>query len=504
MVPSLILAFFNGLLERRTGPPKLEPMFAPRRAKAAASEMAKRLGNLEMKEPGSYDLAELYERILAAWRRDRSLYGVSARDLRRLPFVVFYSPTDGNPSRGQDSTNYWLGAQTGIVREYERWLFNGLRAGSVRELLKQFVAAYPVDLPTFEDLRQLLRRSMEVKGISSPPPSLEKWRQRCFDFRLLQEDGNLSFVEDLVSASDPVGDILSQSGFDTGLARCRFLESGLRGFLPTVSTMLVNDSIEDKHLGRLLTLLECEGKLRFDEQPIRVEIASAFLSPYIDRSPPADAREQLQSFFLDHFGDPRLPSGRHRWHGVGEDLRHVVSRWLVKEALDGFIRLVKETAFDQHWRYRQRFWMACFSGGLIQDAWFVLGSRARRLLMRLEEHRPGATGRLRGASPEQSVLLLRMSGVTVAEWSNSGSCRMWLDGNEDAPKLYQGRVYSGTELRHGSDCSIQHRGSEYGRWQDQVARWLRENTGATISRGEYMPAEPSWPARRPHGRRNHI
>ena len=492
-------------LKRRTGPPKLEPVFEPRRAKIAASKVAKQLGDVEMIEPEPYDLPDLYERILAAWRRDSSLYRVSARDLRRLPFVVFYSPTDGNRSRGQDSTNYWLGAQTGIVREYEQWLSNGLRAGSVRALLKQFLAVYPVDLPTFEDLRKLLQRAMEMEGNSSPPPSLEKWRQRCFDFRLLQEGGNLSFVETLVSASDPVEDILSQTGFDTGLVRCRFLESGVREFLPTVSTMLAHDSIEDKQLARVLTLLECGGKLRFDEQSIRVEIASALLGPYMDRPPPpVDTRDQLQSFFLGHFGDPRLLSGSHRWYGVGEEVRHVVSRWLVKEALDGFIRLVKETALDQHWRYRQRFWMACFNRGLIEDAWFVLGSRARRLLRRLEEHPPGATGRLSGASPEQSVLLLRMSGVTIAEWSHNGSCRIWLDGNEDAPKLYQGRDYSGAELRRGSDFSQRHDGSASGRWQDEVARWLRENTGASIGRGEYMPNERSWASRRPHGKRHRI
>ncbi len=486
-------------LERWAGLPKLNRVFEPRRTRDAASRVAKQLGDVEIKRPDPYDLNDLYKRIMVSWRQDRSLEQVDARDLRRLPFVLFYSPTDGNRSRGQDSTNYWLGAQTGIVREYERWLSNGLRAGSVRELLKQFLAVYPVDLPTFEDLRQLLQRAMEMEGTSSPPPSLEKWRQRCFDFRLLQEGGNLSFVETLVSASDPVEDILSQSGFDTGLARCRFLESGVREFLPTISTMLARDSIDDTQLARVLTLLEREGKLRFDEQSIRVEIASALLGPYMDTPPPADTRDQLYRFFLHHFDDPRLPSGKHRWYGVGEEIRHVVSRWLVKEALDGFIRLIKETAKEQHWRYRQSFWMAWFNQGIIDDAWFVFGSRARKELRGLEEHRPDATGRLSGASSKQSVLLLRMSGVTIAEWSHDGSCRIWLDGNKDAPKLYQARDYSNTELMRGSDFSERHDGSEYGRWQDKVARRLRENTGASIGRAEYMPNERSWASRRPHG-----
>ena len=489
-------------LERWTRPVQLEPAF-PRRTRAAASKVASILGDPEMKEPERYDLDDWYERIMSAWQRDGSLDQVSALDLRRrLPFVLFYSPTDDSRTRGQDPTNYLLGAQPGIVREYGRWLSNGARAQSVRELLKQFLGAYPVDLPTFDDLRQMLQRAME--GTSSASPSLEKWRQRCLDFGLLQEGGNLSFVEKLFSASDPVEDFLGRAGFDAGLARCRFLESGVHEFLPTVSTMLAHDSIDDTQLARVFTLLECEGKLRFDEQSIRVEIASALLGPYVDTPPPADTRDQLQRFFLHHFGDPRLPSGRHRWYGVGEEVRHVVSRWLVKEALDGFIRLIKDTAKEQHWRYRESFWMAWFNQGIIDDAWFVLGSRARILLRRLEEHRPDATGRLSGASSEQSVLLLRMSGVTIAEWSHNGSCRIWLDGNEDAPRLYQARDYSGTELKRGSDFSQRHDGSAYGRWQDKVARWLRENTGASIGRGEYMPNERSWASRRSYGKRHRI
>ena len=130
--------------------------------------------------------------------------------------------------------------------------------------------------------------------------------------------------------------------------------------------------------------------------------------------------------------------------------------------------------------------MACFRKDIIRDARFVLGSRASRLRKRLLKQHQGTAGILRGAEGGQSVLLLRMSGVTVAEWSHNGSCRFWLDGNPDAPK-YQGRVYSGDELRRGSDFSQRHDGSEHGRWQDQVARWLRENTGASINRGEYMP-----------------
>ena len=477
---------FKDSLERWTRPPKLDPVFEPRRTKVAASKVAKRLGDIEMKEPEPYDLNDLYGRILAAWRRDSSLYRVSARDLRRLPFVVFYSPTDGNRSRGQDSTNYWLGAQTGIVREYERWLSNGLRAGSVRELLKQFLAVYPVDLPTFEDLRQLLQMAME--GTSSLSPSLEKWRQRCLDFGLLQEGGDLSFVENLVSASDPVDDFLGRAGFEAGLARSGFLASGIRKHLPNFSTRLTRDSNHGTELERLLTLLECEGKLRFDDRAMRSEVATALLRPCAEHPPEPATRKRLQPFFLRHFGHPRLESGKHKWSGIPDEIQRVVIRWLVEVVIEQFFQLVKQTALDRHWRYREAFWRAFLP--LDPDVWFVLGPRAERLLEKMPERKDEdeTTPILRGGQGDQSVLLLhlREAGVTIAEWSHNGACRFWLDGTPDAPALYKS-TYSREDLVSEPDFLQRHDGSSEGRWQDRIAHWLRDNTGVEIDRAEYFP-----------------
>lgn len=492
----------KNLLDGWSGPPKVGDLFEPRRARAAESEVKKRLGDVEMKEPESYDLDDLYKRIKASWLQDGSLERVSARDLRRLPFVLFYSPTDGNRTRGQGSTNYWLGAQPGIVRAYDQWLSNGQRSGSVREMLKQFLGAYPVDLRTFEDLRQLLRKTVE--GGSSPPPSLKKWQQRCLDFGFLEKDGNLSFVNKLVSASDSVDDILSQAGLEEGLERCKFLKSGVRKFLPNISTRLSRDGIDDTQLARMLTLLECEGKLRFEEKSFRVELASALLGPFMDTPPPADTKDQLQSFFQRHFGDPRLPSGKRQWFDVREEVRRVVIRWLVERALEQFFLLVKETALDRHWRYREAFWRAFHLQGMIDDIWFVLGPHAKDFLRKTNKKRDETetSADLRGAQGDQSVLLLRMPGVTIAEWSHNGSCRIWLDDNRDKPRLYESRYYR-RDLMSGADFEQAHHGSDRGSWQDMIAGWLRENTGASIYRTHYMPADQSGLMQRRHNVRPH-
>ena len=126
-----------------------------------------------------YDLQELHLRIGRAWARDDSLDGISPRDLRQLPWVLFYPP-DRNP-------NHWLGGDSRLVREYNSWLVSGRRTRSALALLHEFLRAYPTDLRTFDNLRESLRRFL---GDSRRPPlpSVRKWHQRCRDFGLLDAD----------------------------------------------------------------------------------------------------------------------------------------------------------------------------------------------------------------------------------------------------------------------------------------------------------------------------
>ena len=301
--------------------------------------------------------------------------------------------------------------------------------------------------------------------------------------------GDRSFVENLLSASDAVDDVLYRAGFDAGLARAGILNSGIRAYLPSVEAQLNQKRLDGAQIDRLLKLLEFEGKLRFDNTAMRAEVATALLRPFVERTPEQATKERLQPFFLRHFSDPRLGTGKHRWSGVPDEIRRVVIRWLVERTLEQFFLLVKETALDRHWRYREAFWRAFHEHGLIDDIWFILGRNAKDMLRRMntKKDETETTADLRGGQGDQSVLLLRMPGVTIAEWSHNGSCRIWLDGNSNAPELYQENAYSGDDLRNGSDFSQPHVRSEDGRWQDKVAQWLRDNTGVEIARSEYFP-----------------
>lgn len=472
---------FKDSLAGWTGLPNLDSRFEPRMTRAAARSARTLLADATPRVPDQFDLERLHRRVTVEWHRHHSLDGLRPRDLGKLPWILFYPP-DSDRQR-------WLGAIPGLVRQYGRWLRRGRRTRALLTLLHEFLRAYPTDLPTFNDIRLLLRRGLN-RGATVAPPSMRKWEHRCMQFGLLEPPRTPRFVSHFLSDSENPDKLLDAAGLSSGLARSGFLKSGIRTVVKRPTSTRSAGTLR-----RLLALIECEGALRFDDRSMRVEIANGLLGPYIHRAPQGETKEILQSFFLRHFRDPRLPSGKQRWGGVPEDVRRVVVRWLVERALDQFFVLLKETAYDHHWRYREAFWRAFLDEGLIDDIWFVLGSRAEGLLRRMSDDPEvvETTAELYAAQSDQSVLLMRMPGVTIAEWSHSGSCHLWLDGIGGAPNLYKQR-YSAYELRrpypydnNRDGHSQRHDGSDHGRWQNHIATWLRSNTGIDIDRDSYFP-----------------
>jgi hypothetical protein len=467
---------FKQFLERRADlrwpGGNIDRHFQPTYIRKAAAAVEKTLGDVEPRKPAKRDLELLHRRIHESFRRHGSISQVSSRDLRRLPWVMFFP--------AHEKTEVWLGANSEVIRSYGQWLAEGRRSRAAISLLHEFLRIYPADLKTFEELRSLLRLSIET----AETPSLRRWKQRCTAYHLLDENGDRQFVRQMIAGDESFSDTLYAAGLDRGLDRCRFLASGTEKCLNDATATLRGGRPNQARLARFLEWLESDGELRFEA--LRVETACALLEPFIDKHPEADTETRLREFFLRCLGDPRLPRS-HGWSRVPFEVRHVLTRWLVKLVLDDFFRLLDETALDRHWRYRKSFWMAYFQREFITDAWIVLGKQASQMARRSFEQGDRATGKLRaGAQRGQSVLLLRLSGMTVAEWSHNGTCRIWLDGNHNAPKMYQ-PLYSGEDFRHGEDFSQRHIGSERGTWQGHIAHWMGENTGTWLHANEYMP-----------------
>ena len=466
----------SGRLADWVGFTPLPATFRPQRIIEAAERVREKMEVSEAKPPAAYDMGDLYRRVRDTWTSTQSLNSLAARDMKRLPWVLYFLP----PARAHPPSSRMLGEDPDLVQCYGAWLAQRSKSAAVRALLYNFLGYYPRTHGTFDAVRETLLR--EVRA--SKTPSLNRWWRRCREHGLLDENGDLRFLRSLVASSETISSILEATGLTGLLARSGFLKSGLLRYLHQDSQAILTE----EHAGTLDRLLEFStvaNQLRFNTIDVRVAIAVSLLEPFQQQTAPAVTRERLKRFFLGCYGDPRLT---HRdaagWHGVSDGARTVFRRWLAEEALDGFFRIVKETALDRHWRYRNVFWRAYLDRGLIHDAWFALGSKASALARRLDLDSAAA---LRGAGADQSVLILGMSGATVVEWSHNGACRVWLSGHREAPKPYLDD-YHGEDLRKESDFMQRHSGSETGSWQDKLATWLYDQIGVRVPRNAYFPS----------------
>lgn len=139
------------------------------------------------------------------------------------------------------------------------------------------------------------------------------------------------------------------------------------------------------------------------------------------------------------------------------------------------------------WRYRRKFWSAYLPH--ITDAWVAFGSQgehlARETARRTEDNNFKRFGLLHGAvAGTHAVLIMTIGDLTIAEWSHSGKCRMWLRGHPNAPKLYASH-YRAEDLRWSEWWEASHTGNEAYGWQGKFAEKIRRETGVSVSSAEY-------------------
>jgi hypothetical protein len=132
--------------------------------------------------------------------------------------------------------------------------------------------------------------------------------------------------------------------------------------------------------------------------------------------------------------------------------------------------------------------------GAIDDAWLALGANVHASA-RARQDLGSAFGRLEGAgaSGDQSVLLLRIGPLLIAEWSHNGSMRAWLA--DEAPRLGRASYARGDlirsclpfpsdPIRRGlSDTTtsgLRHAGSATGIWQRRAALLLARHANIRL------------------------
>ena len=435
----------------------------------AAERVVERFQDLDPKPPEAFELEPIWQRIAQAWRSG-DLSSLARRDVRYAPFIFFYPPTDRQK---------WLGADPSFVERFFKTAPGADRPRVIVALLQEFLHAAEPELPSYVTLRTLLR----ARIVNGPAElRLRRWRDICEKHGLLERNNHLRLIASWQALGRPsVDGFLSETGLPQKIAQSALMRRAVKTILADLQRELRGEPVDDSKLNDGLGWLRMNDHLRFED--LNRETAEALLSPLVSRSPQDETAKLLRRFFLACFGDPRTVRIK-GWAGVRDELRKVFLRMLVGPTLEAFFKILDSTA-DPQWEYRKQFWSAYHQARVIEEAWLALGRSAWGLA---GPKLRGECGRLVGAERQQSVLLLRLRGLTIAEWSHNGSCRLWVSRRADKPTLGKSQ-YEAVDLRGGQepDARYPHVWPEKGSWQSSVASWIFENTGIRLRESDYMP-----------------
>ena len=184
-------------------------------------------------------------------------------------------------------------------------------------------------------------------------------------------------------------------------------------------------------------------------------------------------KDKCLAIFYSRLGDPRFGDSRFNWHGVVSQVSiDIFSHWLSAEDLETFFELIRQTAVDSMWRYREKFWRAYLP--YIVKTKIFLGSAATQLARKVElKH-----GKLNGAAADQSVFIFQIGRYIFSEWSHSGKLRVHksdLTMNLFEENLFETNVVSREILVDNAVDEWIHSSPQTNFWQREVEAWIERH-----------------------------
>ena len=429
------------------------------------------------------DIASIAQRLRKQYRKSRT---AGYRDLplgliRKLPYAYFVPGQDCLTEQEPELVRmYWqefLPAAMDQPRRAKRWF-------------TPLFFMYCQDFnPVAVEFRTYAQNVLNALGIGAGDASIERMRD-------LQK--RLSFFQ-----PNLVGPLLGSSLLNTGKRVLDGLEANLL-WPESLNTRLVEHAfasalslgpqamMRPEAIDRVLDWSRNAAQPRYPH--LRISLANSMLLPWDRARAPDSIKSKLVTYFVKHYHDPRLlgpANPGHQWQGVSQDAVATVRRWLAGDTLRGFLQILQRTA-DEIWQYREKFWMAYYDAGYVEEAWLVLGDQAALQARQIFGNQPSMTyGRFTGgATPQQSVLLLKIGGLVFSEWSHNGSLRAYRDNDPKAPRLYDQR-YHGVDLRdpvsldfhrgQNERPQLTHAASSYGTWQRKARDFINRETNQYLS-----------------------
>jgi hypothetical protein len=440
---------------------------------AVAEQIASKLA-APSKEPAHFDLQVIDHKFRDAIASN-DWQDITQRDWKWAPYLFWSKQPLPNEELFVDKYLNWLNANP-LASNWRHLIFVYLRGFNHHSDCRH----------VYKKLSRAIRGAFQDELLAH---RLQGWRKRDESFDLFSEQFSTHKAVSayFYKAQSNRKHFADMTGLQGELSQVGYAEAV--GFEMFHTNQFAQDNVIESVRSYHLT---DDGNLRFPNQ--RVQLIQFHLAPWLTGkdSPPTSTKLDVQSWLLKRFGDPRLPKHRNDgWRGVGDRELRVVYRWLTGETLNQFFSIIDELALERQWEYRKAFWKAYYDKELLSDAWVALGPAASRFARRAFSGKLTAA-QLDGATDEQSVLLMRIGDLIVAEWSHQGKCRAWKDGNKNAPKLYE-LSYTRSDLvrksihivEHHQQDGISHQSSDTYWWQNQLSTFIYNETGVRIQERDY-------------------
>ena len=346
----------------------------------------------------------------------------SSRELRALPFIIY------EPSLTLNHTKAILS------------MMDFSRTSHLRGVLSVYLFNHD-DSSKTELLRQALN---ELRGVESV--SLRKVfaaRDKLFADNCMANTVRLFADKLSVEAS------LEELGLSNFYKASQFIQLALKLFFRSNAAPLP---------AKFKLLAEPDSE--FDTyRNIFPAVADAMIQD-VDRT--GYGKDKCVAIFYGRLGDPRFGSTRFNWSGVSQRAIDIFSHWLSAEDLETFFELIRQTAVDRMWRYREKFWRA-YLPRIVNTRIFLGNVAAAQIKGKVNLNH----GDLRGAAANQSVFIFQIGRYIFSEWSHSGKLRV-----HNAQDFFENDSISRNVLEKTAVAEWIHSSPKTYFWQREVEAWI--------------------------------
>lgn len=366
------------------------------------------------------------------------------------------------------------------------WRINSLLEEVVNRNRKQldlniifsYLIKYPEDHKSFK-LLSAIARLAALRDEKS-------WKIKQEKYDLFSEDRPTDKLALKLLENSQSENILRDAGIVGPLLAGKFFE---KVFQNICFKAAFSKKDEAENIGRKIIAL----KNTYTDVSLRdTYLALGLMGAFIGGDEPSKQyQDDVINVLVHKIGDPRVNSSR--WNVIANEINEMningysiialLKKWLVKSTVNEFFALVRQTTErPDQWNEREQFWKQYLDAGLIDDACFILGSRAVQQYRYLNPNKqlPFSEHHGGGASvASKSSILMNIKGVIIAEWSDNSTCKFWRKGSKLRPRLHQKRYYIDTIKPNyiPDGDTIAHLSS----WQKKFREKIYEYSGVNIN-----------------------